>query len=387
MKFNRYFFVITGFLSAVVLCNAMENNNNQLQKYGDHWLKKDVQEITSILHPRVARYCAKNEVIVGCTGGGVHQLNLKTQATLDIGLVFNYDSQATPMLQANKKKIMIVRGSETVIYDTETGMFSAYLMNIDKEVRSLTWNLSRDTFVLCYGEQGNMITKYNFKADKHKDISVANQICQIMTMHPKKEIMCITDYSGNISLRNIDDTLSKIKTINLSKKLKHSWFCQYSLDGSCIVAGNDSEIFIIDPDADPDTNKDICVNAERKPGIYENFNNIAFHPYGSILAILLNRTTDVKKQLIRYCDLKTGRCIGEFCELDSNESYDICFADNGFEGTVVLPDKCVRIHVPFAIKDKCIYSLCVLNRLNNQTHWPQDINRHCVNILLESFKF
>jgi hypothetical protein len=86
-------------------------------------------------------------------------------------------------------------------------------------------------------------------------------------------------------------------------------------------------------------------------------------------------------------NIKTGHCIGESSEFDSSDSYDFCFSDDGFEGTVVLPNKCVRMHIPFAINNKCIYSLFVLNQLNNYTYWPQDVNRYCVNILLESFKF
>jgi Eukaryotic translation initiation factor eIF2A len=294
MKFSGYFFVIISFLTAITSSNAMENNN-QLQKYAKHWLS-EAQEITIVKDPWRARYCAKNKVIVGGIHGSVHKVNLKTQRTLNIGQTFNYDSQLAPGLQANKKKMMIVRGSETMIYDTETGISSAFPMKIDKKVRSFAWNPLIDALFLCYGEQSNTITKYNYKADKYKEISVSDQNCQIMTMHPQKKIMCIADYSGNISLRNIDDTLSKIKSIDLSKKLETCWFCQYSLDGSRIVVGNGKKIFIINPDIDEDD--PLCVDRKINPGIYEEFKNIAFHSNGSILAILCYRNITQSRKAV-----------------------------------------------------------------------------------------
>jgi WD40 repeat protein len=364
-------------------------NNNQLQKYTNYWLS-EVQEITVVKEPYKVRYCGNDQIVVTSLSGQINCITLEAQKKQN--QMHNCSHLKTSiLLQVNSKKIIMGDTRSIGVYDRETTTWDAYLPGMFEGIRSIAWNSLKNTFFACYGEKSSMITRYNYVTNEKKEVFMPNQIGQIMTMHPQQKIICLADYSGNISLRNVDDTLSKIKTIDLSKKLKACWFCQYSLDGSRIIVGSDNKLFIINPD----TNEDefLCVNAERTTGMYEEFKNIAFHPKGSILAILCYRNISqsrlavYKKQLVRYLNIKTGCVIGESSEFDSDDSYDVCFADNGFEGTAVLKNKCVRIHISFAIKDKCIYSLYVLNTLKDEAHWPRDIVRYCGNMLLESFKF
>ncbi len=378
MKFNRYFFVTISFLTVIALivsCNAMENNNQLQKKYTDHWLS-EVQEIITIKEPNKARYCGDDKIVVSDFESNCYCVYLKNQKEKKI-ISVNSELFCQQNMRLQNKEIMICQ-------ELTMGGYRHI-------IRFLAWNPLKNTFFACYGEKSDFITRYNYVTDEKQEVFMPNQICQIMTMHPQQKIICLADYSGNISLHNVDDTLSKIKTIDLSKKLKVCWFCQYSLDGSRIVVGSDNKLFIINPDVNEDNF--LCVNAERTTGIHEEFKNIAFYPKDSILAILCYRNISqsrlavYKKQLVRYLNIKTGRVIGESSEFDSDDSYDFCFADNGFEGTAVLKDKCVRIHIPFAIKDRCIYSLCVLNALQEKANWPHDIVRYCVNILFESFKF
>jgi hypothetical protein len=208
-------------------------------------------------------------------------------------------------------------------------------------------------------------------------------------MHPKQETMCIADSLGNISLHTLDDLFSKPRIIHVfNKKLRHRFFCLYSCDGSYIVAGKESKLYIIDPDAK--TNNHPRIKAKRD----EMFKDIAFHPNGSVLAILCSKVMNPKSrnfciinQFVRYLNIKTMQCVSESPLLKFNHSYNISFSDDGFEVVVALPDRCVRMHVPFAVKEKCIHSLCVLNQLKKLFNLPNDITRYCLNFLQETFKF
>jgi len=369
------------------LCSAMESKK-QLQQYENHWLSS-TQEITAVTNPWCVRYFTQDHIVVGGINGAVHSINLRTQKIQKrIGATAFFRGVT---LQSNNKQVITCKDTTITVYSSEKIPECETFQTEKNEIRSFAWNSLKNTIFLCYGENRGEITQYNYVTRDCKNIPVCGQICQIMTMHPKKEIMCIADHSGNISLYNIDDTFSKIKIINLNTKLKKCWFCQYSPDGSYIVAGNEKKLFIIDPDRNVHVFP--CIKAEKKDKSYETFKNVAFYRNDSILAILCNRTIDHSRlcvrqeQFVRYFDLKTQQFIDATPKLYSQDSYDLCFSDDGLEVMVALKDKCVRMHVPFAIKEKCLYYLCVLNRIKDHSKWPNDIVRYCGNMLLELFKF
>jgi|SRR4030095_7018415 len=374
MKYNQYFFIVIFCLIASALCSAMENNK-QPQKYGDHWLNS-IQDITIVTNPQHVQYLTKDHIFVKGTDGKVNNINLKTQKI---------------QKGSNKKKITC-NGTKITFYSAgeRPVLWSCKTKNDD--IRRLTWNPFKNTLLIYCGEESKKITLYNYGTDKCKDIFVQDRIGEIMTMHPKKEILCIADCSGNISFYKLDDTLSKNQTISFVTKGFPCWWCQYSPDGSYIVAGNSLKLYIIDQSKKVDLFS--CVRHQK----YEEFKNIVFHPNGSILAILCQRTIELSKpfayekefkksQLIRYLNLKTQKFIGVKPELHSDYGRDLCFSNDGFELVVALKDKCVRMHVLFAIEEKCLYCLCVLNRFKDHFILPLDVVRYCGNILLELFKF
>jgi len=387
MKYNQHFFIISFCLIVSALCNAMENNN-ELQQYKNHWLSS-TQEITAVEDPWGVRYLTKGSVIISENNGIFHKVNLKTHKKGIKNIICNESSYfGRAILQKNNNKIIMSKGSMLAVCDTEITAFNP-IDTGDSEITSLAYNSLKDVVFLCSGGSRKAITVLSYATRKIANIPVQDQMCHIITMHPKKEVMCIADYLGNIGFYNysVNNTLSTIKAITLNTE-KDCSFCQYSLNGSCIVAGNATELFIIDPEKNTDAFS--CVRAQGS----ETFSNIAFHPNG-LLAILCSHVIAplyahefiCNSQFVRFFDLKTQQCIGITPVLKSTYGHDLCISDDGLEVMVVLEGKCVRMHVPFAIKEKFLHYLCVLNRIKGQGNWPNDIVRHCGNMLLESFKF
>ncbi|HSC24885.1 MAG TPA: hypothetical protein VLB80_01540, partial [Candidatus Babeliales bacterium] len=188
---------------------------------------------------------------------------------------------------------------------------------------------------------------------------------------------------GNISLHKLDDTLSKFNTISLPKL--RCYFCQYSPDGSYIVAGGDKKLFIIDTDAYSYK----CL--ENKDD--EIYCNIAFHPNNLILAILSEKTVSLsrlcvyKQQIVHYWDIKTQKfIIANMPVLKSSCGRDLSFSPDGLEMVIVLEGKCVRAPVPSAVNEKiCQYLLFILHQLIEDAKLPEDVMLYCGNILLKTF--
>jgi len=370
------------------LCSAMESKK-QLQQYENHWLN-NTQEITTVKKPWSVEYFTKKHVAISGADGDVYSVNLKTQ---EIQKIIGHDSyrRVDAILQSKNKKMIICNGIEVAVYDAKEMSVLLRCKLKNERIGSFAWNGLKDSFFLCCKNK-KVIKRLNYVTGKYEDIDIQDQICELMTMHPTKEILCIADSSGNISLYNIDGIFSKIKTIDHATDYSECLWCKYSLDGSCIVAGNNKQLVIIDPNKN--AYEFILVNAARG----EAFRNIVLHPNGSILAILCNydiKLSDYvfkeKKHVIYYYNMKTQKFIGVTPKLifgsQYDSSYGLSFSDDGSELIIVLDKKCVRMHVPFAIKEKCLYSLCVLNRIKDYSKWPNDIVQYCANMLLESFKF
>lgn len=379
MKYNHYLFVVMYLLSITALCKAMEINN-----------ALSIEEIIAVKNLRHVQYFGKNSVIVGTSDGGVDIVNVKTKKTHKINLPHSDMLMGFSIIQSNDKKIITCIDGKVKIYDAKMGekVITSEQTAVRPIVRSIAWNSFKDTIFLCYGESRAVIKKCNYVTDACEEIAIHDKICQNMIIHPKQEIMCITDYSGNIFLYTLDNLTSPFKKIVLGGK---SYFCKYSSDGSYIVAGNYLNVFIIDPNK----NANVCLSAQ----INETFQNIAFHPNGSVLAILCKRYVArprlpdrSNKQIVHYWNIKTQQFMYTTPELDSDGSYDIAFSDDGSESVIALEGKCVRMLVPFAIKEKCIHSLCVLNKFRliedvELKPLPQDVIRYVVSTFFETFKF
>ncbi|MEP6802900.1 MAG: WD40 repeat domain-containing protein, partial [Flavobacterium sp.] len=332
----------------------------------------------------------KNELIVMEHGGYICSIDLKTKQMKQEHRFRQFGFQDDIRLQSGNKRIMVGCSGGLAVYkkETSTEKYSYnWGLNLRDGIKSFAWDELNSTVFMCYREKSGEVRKYNYETNFSEWIPLGDQSCHIMTKHPKEAIMCIADYSGNISLRNVDDTLSKIKTIVFDAEMKECQFCQYSSDGSYIVVGNSRRLIVVDPNRDIDT----FLSMEAKEG--DIFKSIAVHPNGSILAILLNRNISLSrnyvynKQIVRCWDIKTQQCIGNIFEFDCDEGYDFTFSNDGLEMVVVLEKKCVRRPVLFAIKDKCLYPVFVLNGLKEIGWLNGDTVRYIDTILLELFRF
>ncbi|HSC25283.1 MAG TPA: WD40 repeat domain-containing protein [Candidatus Babeliales bacterium] len=375
MKYKQLFFTMIC-LSVTTLFNAMNNLSNL----------KGTEEITLVKDPWCAKYITNNSIVIS-GANGCALVNTKTKEANNIGDVYNYARNVilVPLLQNNAERIIVSYNKIATIYNTQTGLEEGSIGG-KKTIRSLAYDSNSNTIFLSYGEkEGGVITKYNFSTKDKTETSIDCQCCQSISMHPKKQILCIADRCANIFLYK-SDTLKEIKKIIVEDGNSIFDFCQYSSDGSRIVAGNSKKLFIINPDIVPLV--DSCLQAKK----HEYYQRIAFHPNNSTLAILSSIGSYKPslgyvyvEQIVRYWDIKTQKFIDEESALDSEYGYDLSFSPNGLEIIIVLEGKCIRMPVSFAIKEKYIYISFLLHQIAKQENLIKDIVHYCSNILLKTF--
>jgi hypothetical protein len=329
--------------------------------------------------PLRAQYVTKDCVVISDFNGCYIQ-NLNTGVMQSIQDSRAYFRTNIMSLQSINKKIFLSNPKGIMIYDTETNKKEwATQTQIEEEpIMSLAVHEAGNTLFVGYGEQYKNIRKYNYRTNEHQDIPIHGIACEIMTINNKKDILAISDFKGNISLYSLDN-LIKLKNISLSQA--KSYFCKYSIDGSCMVSGNDKKLYIIDLDDDNVVTYPSIDCAEK-----EVFCEIAFHPHEYVLATLTNQYEPSpfhggRQQVIQYWDLKTQKLIYTTSDLLSMACHDISFSQDGLEVLATLEHKCVRMLVPFLITNKFLYLLFVFKRLKKQLGLPQDILNYCKNIL------
>jgi WD40 repeat protein len=363
--------MIIYFLIATAPCNAMKTNNNI------------IAEINTIKDPRCARYLTGERVAISDRHGAVHIVDLKTKKVQRISV---YGSLFTEkiILHNDKKKIITCEENVITIFNEKTGK-KERIIREEGGIKSFILNPSKATDCVYYVTKVNKrITRYNCVANKYDHFPCSDE-CQVMAIHPNQEIVCVSDWSKNIFLCKLDN-LKVFKAIFLDNPNDHCTFCQYSPDGSYIAAGNETQVFIIDPEIDASNYP--CIEIKED----EVVRSIAFHPYCSVLAILSARSVAFSRSnvrmehIVRYWNIKTLKLVGTMLKFSSDASYDFTFSDNGDEFIVTLKDKCLRGLVSFTGKEECIHSLLVLNRFKDSIQLPDDVKRYILGILLDTFR-
>lgn len=345
-----------------------------------------VKTITAVKDPRRVRYLDNDRIVVGSSGCGLSIVNLKTNAVQKINDDCMWKDYLTPgCLQIHNKKIIWTHHTTISVHDAVTGK-RQWFATTDGHIRSFACHPSDNSLYLCFGEKKSAVTKYDYITNQCTDIFVA-QSCQVMSIHPKEKVMSIAGFgSEGVSLFQIPLHLGK--KADICKK--GSFICQYSPDGSHLVTGNSDHLTVFDS------------NYKKGPEFltdpHEFVRAIAFHPNHNVLAILsyFRAGTFLQEgpqryqhpQVVRFFNMNTHTLIEVLPALYTNvNSYDLAFSDDGLEMIVVLNDRCMRVLVPFAVKQKCIPCLWVLHQLAEQHSVPVDVVHHCGRVLLESYKF
>lgn len=385
MEYSHYHFVIIiYFLITPLTYIAMENKKI-------HTIFSEINEITTVEEPIRARLLPDHRIIIVNKEGSTYIVDPKIQQPQKINsFPFQQNSLIFPIIQNNKDKIISCKDNTVIINDAKTGK-RIWNTQEQERISSLAWSPLNNTIFLSYFPINNNIKEYNYVTRNYKTIATSKPHCHLIAMHPKEKIICIADMHGNISLHELNNTLSIIKRVDLSEDFKKVLcnFCQYNSDGSYIAVGHNKKIIILDQNKT--LNKYPCLQPQK----YESFQEIAFHPSSSILAILyahiekLTNKITYTKQFVRYYDIKILQCIGQTIEFYSADSHDLAFSQDGYNIIITLDDKCVKLPVFFAIKEKYLYSLCVLNQFkyNNEQNLPQDVAQYILNILLKSIVY
>src|SRR6266404_4185162 len=269
MKYHYYLFIMICFLSIAVPCNAMKKENRL----------HCIEEMTAVKHPLRVQYLAKDRVAMS-NSKGCFIVDLTTKEAQQIDRGYGDPEVRVFSTQNGNKKIVSswswidVCGGSVKIYNAETGA-----LEWDKEGDNACFMAcsSYDNAIYLAGEKG--IVKHNYVTKNYEDIPINDRHCQYsLVMHPKKEILCIAEFDpGVLSFYTLDNVTVPFKTITLPVA---SYFCQYSPDGSYVVAGDLRDLFIIDPNREGDQYP--CIKSKAS----EDFSVISFHPNSSVLAIL-----------------------------------------------------------------------------------------------------
>lgn len=394
---HKHRLIITYFLIATPLCNAMEKSPNILERF---------QEITDIKNPIRAQFFSKHQIIITDMDWLTHIINLKTKKSeiikppCDNRWVSTFVKQH-PILQNNGNKIVICGDKTVTINEALTGK-QIWEHTEKTKINSIAWKPSKNTIFLCcqsYYSQNNKssIKKYNYLTNDHKEIAIDKQMYEFITIHPTKEVMCLVDATGNIYWHELDNTSSTKKRLPI-RIIGSAHSCQYNADGSYVAVGYPNKIILVDQNKTP--NPLLYLSApegeffnEIIPQKNEHFHKIIFHPNNSILAILGSKTTNVPQEVysmknyLRYYDIKKLQYIDKPIEFPKNiRLYDLAISDDGLSILMTSDNKCIKMPIAFAVKEKCLFSLCVLNQFkyNNEQNLPQDVARYITNILLHN---
>jgi hypothetical protein len=405
MKYH-HLFIIVYFLIAILCCNAMEEN-----KILTHLLLNRIEKITAVEKPRRARLLTNDRAVIHDENQDTYIVNLETKISQRISPSDNIkDISFHSILQSNNNKIITCCGKTVIIYDAH-GLVERSKIT-ETEIQSLAWNSAQNTIFFClYPENAewnyqktNKIKKYNYETNNCTEVFIDDRQYKFITMHPKEEIICLIDNVDRIHFHTLYDTNStreRLPIINSIYENIESFFsCQYNSDGSYLAAGYTNKIKIINHNKKPNP---LLYTSSPQGEFFEailaeeneTFHEIAFHPNNIILAILCSYSlgnipgTTRKKQYVRYYDIKTLQCIDKTIEFDSRYSHDLAFSHDGFAIIITLEDKCVKIPVNFAIKEKCLYTLLTLNHFKNgsQHILPKDITHYIINTLIKSIVY
>jgi WD40 repeat protein len=367
MYYAKFIFSLIVYCLTIINLKGMDYNNK--------FDLTAMQEITAVETPRRVCYFSDKKLVILGENAESALLDLQTKKIQPLTKVRECILDF-PILEKNNQKIIMAHNTSIIIHDERTNIKKLIsTIPIQKmhrfvshpKIQSLVVHPINTVLFLCFGPK-KAITKYDYVSDICEEIS--DQYCDIMTMHPKERIICIAEYSGKISIRKLDAITKTLSTIKLPEKCCS--FCKYSPDGSCIAAGNERALYIIDLHKGHTLYPVITFTGS------EILDCMAFHPNG-LLALLL---VSPQSAVIKYWNINTCESIYETQLGFSFQDYDICFSHDGLEVFVARADKCIRTLVPFAVKEKCSYLLFILNQLKEKNNLPEELAKYCMHILL-----
>ena len=345
---------------------------------------RKIEKIPIFDDPLRARYVSPDVVVISDVNGCYLQ-NLKTEEINCIDDTRGCYRLGTQQLECKNEKIFVSNYRRIMIYDTQTNKVD-WSTRRKRFTESVAWDHAHNIVFICYGDAKRKITTYDYATNIHKDIAMKDKACRLMTIDSDKQIMCISDNTNTISFHALDNLALVRKAIVLPDDGKRYIFCQYSPDGGYVISGNKKKLYILDSQ----DKKDIYLCLDVADG--EEFNRIAFHPNKSVLATsnTLYAPSNFhggRQQLIRYWDLKTQQCIYKTSDLISMSCYDLSFSQDGLQVIAALDNKCIRMHAPLVMKDKCLYLLFILKQIYEKHNIPKDIIFYGKNLLWRSLHF
>jgi len=374
MNYNYRLSIVVYFLIITVNFNAMQIN-----------ILNKIEPINYIAYPRQVHFFSDNYLIINNKFGNTYKINLTTNTIDAVHIKNSIHWSDYSTIQSNDKHILTCINQNIKIIDAQTNKVLWKKIE-DITIKSIAWDPLNTTLFVAYQYPLGRISVYNYNTKINKNI---NCISDIIIKHPKKEILCCVSNRSNIYFRSFPDLKLIPGTICLNEKLESCNFCQYNHDGSYLALGNEDKIIIINQNIKNSSNNNpyLYADAQKK----ECFKNISFHPHSPVLAVLYlhpqktsleNNVTS--RESIDYYNLKTLKLIETTRILKSNHSYNFAFSKNGFRTAIALEHQCVTMPVIFAIKEKCLFSLCILNAFALQHKIPTDIARFIVSSLLKN---
>jgi hypothetical protein len=370
MKYKHHFVVIY-FLITTIACNAMENTTKT---------KLDViEEITTVKDLHCVQYLTGNRVAIGQVCGITHIIDLKTKKTQPLTDFRNITGYFG--IQSDGKKIVTSVGQKITVYDEKTGK-EEWIVTEAEEFGGFAFNSCKN---LIFLNGDNKIIMHNYVTNKREKVDIPlayGDFYSLMALHPKQDILC-TMNKHNISLYKLDNLILSFKTVSLPQSSYGYKCCHYSCDGTYIAVRNIDTIIIVNPNKDDDIQP---IKLEVGDGV---LTKILFHPGGVNLAALCRRGLNLPYVQWSVCfwDIKTQKLIWKTPELYIDDCLDFSFSDDGYEMIIAFKSKCIRMLVPFAIKEKCLFLLHILNQCKvNECVLPRDIIFYIGNILIDTYK-
>jgi WD40 repeat protein len=375
MTYSLHIIITTHFLIAAY-CAAMEQS--------------------AIQNIRQALFVSNNRVILshqhGCS-------IIDLQANKEIIKVSN---KCCPHLALNHDttKVAVSSDDSVKIYSTKTGDLE---WNVQEPfphtplIASSIFSPLQDAIFISY-ENMYTITKHIYEQHPRCcilpfDGSPLHSNPPTLAFHPKGHQICVAHNPGDISIYN--NATAEQKTI---VSVVNSYpFCAYSPDGNYIAAGDEYNIFILNPHKKQDIKS---LKALKKCALLKKKDNqciaMAFHPNSAVLT-----TLSKKNGAVQYWNVATRRLITTmpplFCydkKLSAYYRYHLSFSSDGENIVITYQNNYHITSVPFEViyqdqaKSKSTFAYLIFKSylFDKHSKLPHEIVILLMRMVLETLK-
>ena len=300
-----------------------------------------------------------------------------------------------PIVHNDNKKILTLHNSGTQKFNIDTGEYDLPIKT-DALKHVLMYGyvhhpLSNSVF-FSLAFYPHAIRRYNYITNQTTTSSFFDRETCVMTVHPKKEVVCTADYQGNMLFYHFDDLSKPFQKIKLPIQADGAYFCEYTPQGDNIAVVVGEKFFNIDPNEKKFTYSPVQKEGDGK--IYSA--PVRFHPNG-ILAMVCNlsqkRNSEYEARYkICYWDIIQDKLIHTTAQKEGPIIKYLTFAPCGQECAVFLANNtCEIMPVPFEVIYQCTpqkmcYFLSVLNRVQKEQNLPQEIKKYISYMVLATLK-